>query len=203
MAARRLGSEPALKDLFPIKLDHNLQLRLLEKKDALKLYKLVDSSRTHLKRWLPFVDDYRSVDAAIDFISRCHEKLRERSGLGIGIWSEKTLAGIVTYDYFDWYNLATRIGYWLGKPFEGRGLMTRTCSALVDLAFHELDMNRVEIWCALENKRCRLVPERLGFEEEGVYRQRERVRNHFVDIVSYSMLRDEWKNRRAEAQTRI
>jgi ribosomal-protein-serine acetyltransferase len=113
----------------------------------------------------------------------------------MGIWSGKLLAGVVTFDYIDWSNRAALIGFWLGKSFQGRGIMTRTCSALVDLAFNQLGLNRVEISCAVENKRCRLVPERLGFENEGISRQREWLYDHFVDTVSYSMLASDWKDR--------
>ena len=189
---------PILKDIFPIVIDSDLQLRLLENQDAMRLFQLVDSSRTHLRKWLPFVDDYRSVDDATEFISRCREKLDDRSGLGIGIWSNGDMAGVVTYDYLDWNNLATRIGYWLGNTFEGRGLMTRTCRALVDLAFHKMHLNRVEIWCASENERCRRVPERLGFKLEGILRERERGLGRFLDIASYALLAREWKITRPE-----
>jgi ribosomal-protein-serine acetyltransferase len=113
----------------------------------------------------------------------------------MGIWSGESLAGIITYDYIDWSNRAVLIGFWLGKSFEGRGIVTRACGALTDLAINELGMNRVEISCAYENTRCRSVPERLEFKQEGVSRQRERIREHFVDTVSYSMLASEWKNR--------
>src|SRR5205823_12169001 len=118
-----------------------------------------------------------------------------KTRLLMGIWLGESLAGVVTYDYIDWDNRAALIGFWLGKSFEGKGIMTRTCSALVDLAFDDLGLNRVEISCANENTRCRMVPERLGFKHEGVSRQRERIYDHFVDTVRYSMLASEWKNR--------
>ncbi len=75
------------------------------------------------------------------------------------------------------------------------GRMSRACSALVDIAFSRLNLNRVEIWCAFENTRCRAVPEKLGFKIEGVLRQRERIYDHFVDIAAYSLLSSEWKKK--------
>ena len=181
--------------MFPLKIDHDLQLRLLEREHAPRLFELVDSNRAHLREWLPWVDDYRSVAAAIQFIMRNRERNNGRTRLAMGIWMEETLAGVVTYDYIDWGNQAALIGFWLGKPFQGRGIMTRACSALTDLAFHLLSLNRVEIFCASENMRCRRVPERLGFKQEGVSRQRERIYDHFVDTVTYSILASDWKNR--------
>jgi ribosomal-protein-serine acetyltransferase len=182
-------------ELFPIQIDRDVRLNLLEPRHALELFKLVDSNRTHLREWLPFVDDYRSVAAATHFITRNREENGGRTALAMGVWAGEMLAGVVTYDYIDWSNRAALIGFWLGKAFQGRGIMTRTCNALIDLAFNEMGLNRVEISCALENRRCRLVPERLRLSQEGVSRQREWLYDHFVDIVTYSMLASDWKNR--------
>jgi ribosomal-protein-serine acetyltransferase len=192
---RRNSSHTVSKELFPLQIDQNTRLNLLEPRHALELFKLVDSNRTHLREWLPFIDDYRSVKAATQFITRNREEHNGKTGLVAGIWAEELLAGVVTFDYIDWSNRAVLIGFWLGKSFEGRGIMTRACSALTDLAINELGMNRVEISCAVENRRCRLVPERLGFKPEGISRQKEWLYGHFVDTVSYSMLASDWKNR--------
>jgi ribosomal-protein-serine acetyltransferase len=181
--------------LFPLQIDRDVRLNLLEPKHALDLFRTVDSNRTHLREWLPFVDDYRSVTAATQFITRNREESSGTIRLAMGVWVREMLAGVVTYDYIDWSNRAALIGFWLGKSFQGKGIMTRTCSALIDLAFNELGLNRVEVSCALENRRCRLVPERLGFRQEGISRQREWLYDHFVDTVSYGMLASDWKNR--------
>jgi ribosomal-protein-serine acetyltransferase len=71
--------------------------------------------------------------------------------------------------------------------------MTRACRALLDSPFSELDLNRVEIQCAEQNRKSRAIPERLGFVQEGVIRQAEWIQGHFNDHVVYSMLRDEWR----------
>jgi ribosomal-protein-serine acetyltransferase len=194
-ARRNSSSHIVSEELFPLQIDRDARLNLLEPRHALELFKLVDSNRTHLREWLPFVDDYRSALAATKFIIKNREENNGTTGLVTGIWAGEILAGVVTFDYIDWSNRAALIGFWLGKSFQGRGIMTRACSALIDLAFNELGLNRVEISCALENGRCRLVPERLGFRQEGVSRQREWLYDHFVDIVSYSVLASDWKNR--------
>jgi ribosomal-protein-serine acetyltransferase len=192
--ARRNSTHNVSKELFPLQIDHDVRLNLLQPRHAVELFKLVDSNRTHLREWLPFVDDYRSVAAATQFITRNREESSAEKGLVMGIWVGEMLAGVVTYDRIDWSNRVALIGFSLGKSFQGRGIMTRTCSALIDLAFDELGLSRVEISCALENRRCRLVPERLGLRQEGISRQREWLYDHFVDTVSYCMLASDWKN---------
>ena len=183
------------KRLFPIQIDRDVRLNVLEPRHEHELFKLVDSNRINLREWLPFIDDYQSVTAATQFIGRNREENGIAWRLVMGIWTREILAGVATFDYIDWINRAALIGFWLGKSFQGRGIMTRTCSALIDLAFDDLGLNRVEISCALENRRCRMVPERLGFTQEGISRQREWLYDHFVDTVSYGMLASDWKNR--------
>jgi ribosomal-protein-serine acetyltransferase len=194
-ARRNSSSHIVSKELFPLQIDRDVRVNLLEQTHALELFKLVDSNRTHLREWLPFVDDYQSVAAATQFIARNREENNGIIALVTGIWSGEILAGVVTFDYIDWSNRAALMGFWLGESFQGKGIMTRACSALIDLAFDELSLNRIVISCALENRRCRLVPERLGFRQEGVSRQSEWLYDHFVDTVSYSMLASDWKDR--------
>ena len=55
------------------------------------------------------------------------------------------------------------LGYWLGVPFWGRGLMAEAAEALLRRAFEELSMTTV--WCGYYdgNERSRRVQEKLGF----------------------------------------
>jgi ribosomal-protein-serine acetyltransferase len=87
------------------------------------------------------------------------------------------------------------LGYWLGEEYQGKGLVTAACRALVEHAFGELGLNRVVISCATENEKSCAIPERLGFRREGIERQAEWLYDHFVDHVTYSALASEWLTR--------
>jgi ribosomal-protein-serine acetyltransferase len=106
------------------------------------------------------------------------------------------LAGVIGYDPIDWENHSTEVGYWLGEEYQGQGLATIACRALVEHAFLELGLNRVSIACATENKKSCAIPERLGFRREGVQRQAEWLYDHFVDHVIYAALASEWRTQR-------
>jgi len=64
---------------------------------------------------------------------------------------------------------------------------------LIDYAFNELNLNRVEMHCGAENTKSRKIPGKLGFTEEGVIRQAVWLHDRFVDFVIYGMLADEWQ----------
>jgi RimJ/RimL family protein N-acetyltransferase len=60
------------------------------------------------------------------------------------------------------------LGYWIGKPFWGQGLIPEASREMLRYAFEDLKMNR--IWCGYYdgNEKSRRVQEKLGF----VYQQR-------------------------------
>jgi ribosomal-protein-serine acetyltransferase len=151
--------------MFNIKIDDDLELRSLEKEDGDELFTLIEHNREYLREWLPWVDDNTSVEDSKKFIE---------SSLGqsaSGIWYKGKLAGVVGYSTIDQSNRKASIGYWLGASFQGHGLMTKACRAMIEHSFSELDVNRIEIHCAIENSKSRAIPERLGFVQEGVIRQ--------------------------------
>jgi ribosomal-protein-serine acetyltransferase len=70
--------------------------------------------------------------------------------------------------------------------------MTAAVRAYVDHAFSTWNLNRVMIQAAVENTRSRAIPERLGFREEGIMREVQRVGGRMLDDVIYGMLAADW-----------
>lgn len=75
--------------------------------------------------------------------------------------------------------------------------MTACVKRLVRHAFEDLDLNRITLPIATENRRSRAVAERLGFRQEGVLRQAEWLYDHFVDHVLYAQIQSDWARRGA------
>jgi ribosomal-protein-serine acetyltransferase len=184
--------------VFSHKLGENTELRLLEERHAQELTDLTDRNREYLRAWLPWVDTNRTVEDRKKFIRGALKQFAENNGFTAGIWHEGRLAGVIGYVSIDWDNRTTEVGYWLGEEYQGQGLVTAACRALVDHAFEELGLNRVSIACATENKKSCAIPERLGFRREGVVRQAEWLYDHFVDHVVYATLAGEWQTRRSQ-----
>ncbi len=172
-------------------MDDDIELRVLRDSDAAGLFSLVDASRESLRRWLPWVDETRGVADTGRFIAKSREQLGRNDGMQLAIRYRGELAGVIGYHYWDWTKGKTEIGYWLAASFERKGIMTRSCGALVDYAFDALGLNRVEIRTAVGNARSRAIPERLGFHQEGVLREGERTAEGLVDQTVYGLLRKE------------
>jgi ribosomal-protein-serine acetyltransferase len=179
--------------MFYFKIDDKTELRLLELRHTEALFLLTDQNRFYLREWLPWVDGSLTLEDTEKFIRSSLEQFTQNYGFQAGIWFRGALAGVIGYHRINWANRNTSIGYWLGVPYQGKGLMKKACAAMIDYAFHELKLHRVEIRCATENKKSCAIPERLGFTREGVIRQAEWLYDHFVDHNVYGLLTSEWK----------
>lgn len=178
--------------MFGYRVDDEIELRLLEERHAEALFALVDANRDYLREWLPWLDDNRDAAASRAFIRSCLQQFADNKGYQAGVWVAGELAGMAGFHAIDRTNRSAMIGYWLAAGYQGRGIITRACRALVDQAFAELGLNRVVIRCATGNARSCAIPERLGFTNEGVKRQAEWLYDHFVDHNVYAMLAEDW-----------
>jgi ribosomal-protein-serine acetyltransferase len=179
--------------MLRFELSGDCHLRLLEESDANELFALIDSDRAYLSRWLPWAPG-QDLEGTLEFIRRTRRQLADSTGLTVAIVCDGAVAGILGLEPIDWTHRSTSVGYWLGERYQGRGIMTRAVGAAVDHAVSVWKLNRIEIRAAEENARSRAIPRRLGFREEGVLREAERVGDRYLDIVVYSMLDSEWRS---------
>lgn len=80
------------------------------------------------------------------------------------------------------------LDYWLGTPFVGHGLMGEALALLLQEAFGELGLQRIEALVLPDNARSRRVLERAGFTLEGRARGIVQVRGEWCDHELWSRL---------------
>jgi RimJ/RimL family protein N-acetyltransferase len=88
---------------------------------------------------------------------------------------------------------AREIGYWIHHDYINQGLATEVSAALTRVAFELLEIQRVEIHCAVENSASAAVPRKLGYTQEAILRQRMLLPdNRYHDEMVWTLLRDEY-----------
>jgi ribosomal-protein-serine acetyltransferase len=176
-----------LKPMLNQKIDRNTELKLLEMEDSAELFALTDKNREYLRQWLPWLDSTNTIEDSKDFIRFSLEKYTGNKAFEAGIWFKGKLAGVIGLHEINWVNDSTAIGYWLGEEFRGNGIMTRTCQAVINYCFAELNLKNIYINCAVENARSRAIPERLGFQLEGIKENAEMLYGKIFDHAVYSL----------------
>jgi ribosomal-protein-serine acetyltransferase len=179
--------------MFHHALEPRGELRLLDVGDTDEVFATVDQNRVHLRRFLPWVDGVRSPADSLRFIEDSLSLRSTNGSFQAGIWQDGELAGCAGFHLVDWNNRKTSLGYWLAERFVGQGLVTRACRVLLAHAFEVWALHRIVIQCATINPRSQAVAERLGLRREGIAREAEWLYDHYVDLIVYSMLEDEWK----------
>ena len=83
------------------------------------------------------------------------------------------------------------IGYWLSRRWGGQGRMTAAVRRMVDFAFYDFRLHRVEAGCIPENDASARVLLGAGFEEEGYARKYLRINGRWQDHRLFAIVREE------------
>jgi ribosomal-protein-alanine N-acetyltransferase len=118
---------------------------------------------------------------------------RDHLRLGIELAASGTLLGTCALWRIDAQCRRAEIGYVLGSRGWGQGYMHEALSALLDYAFTELGLNRIEADTDPRNARSTRLLERLGFSKEGLFRERCIVDGEVSDSAMFGLLRREWR----------
>ena len=92
----------------------------------------------------------------------------------------------------DQENRQAELGYWIGKPYWGRGLATEAARAVLRYGFEKLCLNRIHAHYFAHNASSGRVLEKIGMVREGCRREHVRKWGRFVDVVLYGVLADEY-----------
>ena len=178
--------------MFSFKVDEEISIELLQQHDKEELYELIDSNREYLRKWLLWVDKRKSPEDFESIIPIWIKNYADNNGFDAGIRYKGKLVGMIGLHFIDWKNSTTNIGYFLSEAYQGKGIITRSVSALLNYLFATLNLNRVEIQCAVSNHKSKAIPEKLHFVKEGIKRDGQWLYDHYEDIVTYSLLSKEW-----------
>ncbi|MEO8287712.1 MAG: GNAT family N-acetyltransferase [Chloroflexota bacterium] len=163
---------PLLVPLFDELSGERVILRPYQETDAAGLHDAVDESREHLRPWLPFYNQHNSVDEALSWIISAKARWLLRESMNCALIEAATgryLGGIGLHVH-SWEIPYFEIGYWLRKSAEGHGYITEAARLLTDFALNNLRAKRVEIRCDELNTASANVARRLGYLEEGCFR---------------------------------
>ncbi|MBY0122981.1 GNAT family N-acetyltransferase [Bacillus sp. S/N-304-OC-R1] len=86
------------------------------------------------------------------------------------------------------------LGYWVGKPFWGKGYGTEASKLIIKYGFEVLKLNRIYALAFTDNPGSWRIMEKCGMKHEGILRNHVMKENKPVDLTYYSILRDEYSS---------
>ncbi len=173
----------------PLRTERTL-LTPIDAGDGPELWEVIEGSRAHLERWLPWVPFNNTPEASRRYATACASDWDAGRAVRFGIrdLESDALLGVVGLDSCVHLHLSCELGYWLRKDAAGRGIMSEAAGACIHFAFGRLGIHRIRCAAATGNRASLSVIARLGFRPEGIARQAEFVSAAWVDHAVFSKL---------------
>jgi RimJ/RimL family protein N-acetyltransferase len=174
---------------IPRELDtERLHLRPLQLSDAEGLFAML-SDEESMKYWCaPPVNDVK------DALKVLHEDLEsDQQGKSL-CWAvtlkgQDQMIGKCILFQFSQANHRAEIGFILNREYWRQGLMRQALEAVVDFAFNTLELHRIEADVDPLNDGSLGVLEKLGFEREGLFRERWFLYGEWADSVMLGLIK--------------
>ena len=165
-----------------------LRIRPLTEKDVEELFAIYSDAET-MKFWscLPYTD----VSQSREQVERAMASFQKGEAVELAVIHKEEDRFIGKLSIFNIHEPSQRaeVGYILSRSVWKQGFMREAMTALIQYAFGSLHLRRLEADIDPENKASAALLQKLGFEKEGLLRQRWNVAGKITDSEIYGLLR--------------
>ena len=121
------------------------------------------------------------------------EQVTSEENINLLIVGEDGPAGAIGLGPIDNQNGTAELGIWLQAADQGNGYGTEASTLLLDHAFDELRLHRIEARVFEGNDASRNLWETLDFDHEAVHREAIYLHGEYRDVHRYAVLENEWR----------
>lgn len=112
--------------------------------------------------------------------------------LGVALTATGALLGTCSFFQINTQCRRAEMGYMMASHAWGQGLMSEALRAFIAHGFGPLNLNRIEADTDPRNERSMQLLQRLGFVQEGHFRERWIVEGEVSDAAMWGLLRRDW-----------
>lgn len=166
-----------------------LKLRWLTADDTAALLEIFSDPEVVRYTSLPVHETEADVQRLLDNIQ---QGFQDGSLFQWGIEHGGRIVGTCTLAEIDRAHKRASLGFILGRAFWGRRITSQAVPHVVGFAFLQLRLHRLEADVDPRNTASISVLEKLGFQREGLMRERYFSAGEWQDGIMYGLLADEW-----------
>ena len=160
---------------------------------ATEMFSCIDQDRQRLRKFLPWVDSTQSFKDSLGYIKLTEQWWSEGSMFDFGIYDKSSSAYMGNFGVHNiaWEHNRCELGYWISKKFEGHGYVSEAAACLERILF-DLGFNRIEIRCSSNNSKSANLPNKNGYQLEGVLKQDCIEHGEYRDTLVFAKLKSEF-----------
>lgn len=167
---------------------NSVKIRPFRLEDAPRMAELANNPKIAINLRDAFPHPYSLADAET-FIKMC---MTHNPTQAFAIEYNGEYAGnIGLHPETDVYRKSAEIGYFLGEPYWGKGIMTEAVKQMVKYGFANLDIVRIHTGIFEYNVASQRVLEKCGFKKEAVFEKAIFKNNRLWNEVRYALLEDD------------
>ncbi|MEH7333874.1 GNAT family protein [Neobacillus drentensis] len=162
----------------------NICIRPFSTEDAEDLLGLLLENRSFFEKFsMERKEEFYTLDSQIRRIKQYEEDRQNDLAYNYGIFkNDGTLIGTINLFQVWRFSLQSAfIGYFLDKKQNGKGYTTEAVQLLVDYAFNELKLHRIEAGVMPHNIGSIRVLEKSGFHKEGIAIKNVKINGRWED----------------------
>ncbi len=106
--------------------------------------------------------------------------------------SKQLIGAVAVMDVLRGIGQSAYIGYFINNPFWNQGFGKEASLALIDIAFRDLKLHRIEAGIEPSNRRSILLARSMGLRKEGLKKRAVYLRKQWIDLVMYSATCEEF-----------
>lgn len=168
-----------------------IQLNEAHLDDLFAIYQEEES----MKYWDEF--PHKNKEQTRELLQLFEKRIEDGKGLCWGIVlkeNEHKVIGTISYNRYRRNGVAT-IGYILAQKYWNKGIMTEALKEFIKYGFATLGVHRIEAHVEPGNVVSEKLLEKIGFQKEGLLRERHYYKGKHYDAIFYGLLKtDKRKN---------
>jgi RimJ/RimL family protein N-acetyltransferase len=144
-----------------------------------------------ISKWISTMPyPYKKKDA-VSFVKDSVKKWKNKTDYIYEIEYEGKLAGTIGLHVKG--DDKAELGYWIGKPHWGKGLIPEAAKLLMKEAFKRLNLNKIYARYLEGNEKSERVMQKIGMKYEAWLRYDAKKGKKYHDVTQYCILRREFK----------
>lgn len=170
----------------------NVILKNLTTSNAQEVLEYYNKNKNHLAPFEPTKDStFYTLEAQKKFLNKSYREFLNGTSVDLGIFKEGKLIGKIKISrILNGSFKSGTLGYSIDEDEQGKGYMKESVRLLIDYAFDECELHRLEASVLLNNKKSRMVLTKCGFKLIGINEKYLLINGKWEDHATYYILKD-------------